>query len=97
MRAKEVFEKAIVLNPGDAFIIQRFVLVTYKLRIPDPVNALIKVNLLLSILKPAESNDPETPGLADSINKKLFEENGGDTFLEEALWFYERGFSVCKN
>lgn len=97
VQAKEVIEKAIGLNPGDPFLIQRLALVTYKSRLPDPVNALINANLLLSALNPSESNDPETIGLAGSINKKMFEETGEESFIEESLWFYERGFSICKD
>ncbi len=97
VRAREVFEKAISLHPGDTFLRQRLVLVTYKSCLPDSVNALLKADMLLAVLKPEESTDPETLGLAGSIHKKLFEETGGDSFLEEAVWFYERGFSVCKS
>ncbi len=97
VRAREVFEKAILLSPGDTFLRQRLVLVTYKSGLPDSVNALLKADMLLAVLKPEESTDPETLGLAGSIHKKLFEETGGGSFLEEAVWFYERGFSVCKN
>lgn len=97
VRAKEVFERAIELNPGDTFLLQRLALVTYKSRLPDPLEALQRALKILSPLNPLKSNDPETLGLSGSIYKKLYEETGDVSFLEKSVWYYERGFSISKS
>ncbi|CAN5875434.1 hypothetical protein BH11BAC7_BH11BAC7_11860 [soil metagenome] len=97
VRAREVFERAIELNPGDTFLLQRLALVTYKSQLPDPLDALQKSLKILSVLDPAKSIDPETLGLSGSIYKKLYEETNDEAFLDKAIWFYDRGFSLTKN
>jgi tetratricopeptide (TPR) repeat protein len=52
---------------------------------------------MLTGLKPYESSDPETLGLSGAIHKKLYEESGDTFFLEQAILFYKRGFSVAKD
>jgi tetratricopeptide (TPR) repeat protein len=97
LNAIKIYEKAMELNPNDYFLTQRMALVTYKSRLPDPLTSLYKAESILSDLKPYDSNDPETLGLAGSINKKLFEEIGDPVYLEKALAFYKHGYYLVNN
>jgi tetratricopeptide (TPR) repeat protein len=97
LQAGEYYEKAMELCPGDTFLIKRMALVTYKSKLPDAVTALHKAQFILSVLKPEESTDAETLGLSGAINKKLHELTGDESCLENALWFYARGFSISQD
>jgi tetratricopeptide (TPR) repeat protein len=96
-KAGKIFAKALEQKPGDTFLIQRMALVTYKSQEPDAIASLHNAHEMLLGLKPAESNDPETLGLSGAIHKRLYEESGDKFFLEKALSFYKRGFSVTKD
>jgi tetratricopeptide (TPR) repeat protein len=96
-KAGKLFAKALEQKPGDSFLIQRMALVTYKSRQPDAIASLHNAHEMLSPLKPYESGDPETLGLSGAIHKKLYEESGDKFFLEKALEFYKRGFSVTRD
>ena len=92
LRAIKIYERAMELNPGDTFLIQRMALVTYKSRIPDSLHSLLAAQAILARLNPEDSIDPETLGLSGSINKKLFEETGKKIYFEKAFSFYNKGF-----
>jgi len=77
---------------GDTYLIQRLVLATYKAKEPDEVSALQEALGLLEALRPAESNDPETLGLAGAIEKRLFDQGQGHEHLDRAIRFYARGY-----
>src|SRR5262249_26099693 len=47
---------------------------------------------LLEQLGPADSNDPETVGLAGAIEKRLFELGHGSEHLDRAIRYYARGY-----
>ena len=100
-RKKNDFEKAIeLLNearsllPRNDFIIQKLSLATYKSKLPSVGTALFNAEIILSILKPEKTTDPETLGLSGAINKRLFEEYSDIKYLERSLWFYSRGFYI---
>jgi MAP3K TRAFs-binding domain len=76
----------------DPYIIQRLVLATYKTKQPNRVAALNEAMEILQALSPADSNDPETVGLAGAIEKRLFEEGQGADHLSQAISYYRRGY-----
>lgn len=81
-------------RPEDPYIIQRLALVTYKSKHPTPQKALEDARDLLKTLNPETSNDTETLGLWGAVHKRLWEETGDRTRLDEAVRGYERGFSL---
>ncbi len=97
--AKALFRVALDLcedQPGpvtsNTYLIQRLVLATYKAKQPDEVTALQDAMELLGPLDPAESNDPETVGLAGAIEKHLFMNQQGLEHLNHAIRYYGRGY-----
>lgn len=100
--AKERFGHALELfkarqndsDREDAYLIQRLALATYKAKQPDGVTALNDALGVLAPLKPSESNDPETVGLAGAIEKRLFENGQGVEHLARAIKCYARGYTL---
>jgi len=83
------------LHAEDPYLIQRLALATYKARQPTEaatVQALNEALACLDPLKPADSNDPETVGLAGAIEKRLFEKNKKVDHLVRAIKYYARGY-----
>ncbi len=100
--AKAMFGAALQLGKGktggggaimhDPYLLQRLVLATYKAKQPDEVSALNEALRALHPLKPEESNDPETVGLAGAIEKRLFDKDQGVEHLDRAIGYYGRGY-----
>ena len=78
--------------PGDPFVVQQLALATYKDKQPDVKSALADAKKILSELRPATSNDPETLGIWGAIHKRLWEENDQREDLEESIRSYGKGF-----
>jgi tetratricopeptide (TPR) repeat protein len=79
------------------YLIQRLALATYETKQPSDaatVKALNEALKLLAPLKPAESNDPETLGLAGAIEKRLFDKNQKVDHLNRAIKYYYRGYCL---
>jgi hypothetical protein len=76
----------------DPYLIQRLALATYKAKQPTHVAALEQAMAVLQPLRPDDSNDPETVGLAGAIEKRLFDEGQGLDHLSRAIGFYGRGY-----
>jgi tetratricopeptide (TPR) repeat protein len=93
-KAIELLQKAAKTTPANDFILQRLALATYKSKLPDTVTALFNAQLILEELHPENTTDIETLGLSGAINKRLYEELGETNFLDESLWFYEKGFYI---
>jgi hypothetical protein len=81
-------------GPKDNFVVQQLALATYKAKKPNEVEALRKARDILSYLRPEESLDPETLGLWAAVDKRLFELEGEDATLTEAITATEKGFVV---
>ena len=83
------------VQPRDAYLIQRLALATYKVKQSDDVskvNALNEALRVLEPLRPEDSNDPETVGLAGAIEKRHFDLKQGDEHLARSIWYYSRGY-----
>src|SRR5262249_15952802 len=91
-KAKSMLNAALALKPEDSYIKQRLALVTYKSRQPNSKQALLDARAVLETLSPATSNDTETLGLWGAVHKRLWDETGDRTHLDEAVRGYERGF-----
>lgn len=75
------------------YLIQRLALATYKEK-PNNKSALNKAKNILVKLNPEETTDPETLGLSGAINKRLYEITNNEQYLNNAIWFYEKGFYI---
>lgn len=76
----------------EPYLLQRLALTTYKARLPNPVAALREALDILQPLSPADSNDPETVGIAAAIHKHLYEVGEGADHLRQAIQYYSRGY-----
>jgi len=90
--ASETFSGQQVENPEDPDVLQRLALATYKSKYPTPEEALKAARDLLKLLEPHTTNDTETLGLWGSVNKRLWELTKENSYLDEAVRAYERGF-----
>jgi GNAT superfamily N-acetyltransferase len=95
------FEAAIPLwqrareeGPKDNFVVQQLALAMYKSKNPTELEALRKARDTLSYMRPDESLDPETLGLWGAVHKRLYELEGDDAMLTEAITATEKGFVV---
>jgi hypothetical protein len=77
---------------SDAYLRQRLVLSSYKPLRRGDVEGLEQAKELLAPLRPDESNDPETIGLAGAIEKRLYEATHGVEHLSRAIAFRARGY-----
>lgn len=92
--AIKLLEKAEMFAPANDFIIQRLALSTYKSKLPNKLDALYKAEKILTPLNPDLTTDVETLGLSGAINKRLYDELNEESYLDKAVWFYEKGFYI---
>lgn len=92
--AVKAFQNAEAIKSQDPYIIQKLALATYKSKKPSPLEALIKGLMIIELLNPARSNDPETLGITGAIRKRLWQETNDLAQLDSAILFYERGFNI---
>ena len=83
-----------LMAPNDPFVVQRLALATYKSKLPDPLQALRRAQVILGELEPAVSTDAETVGLWGAIHKRLWDLTGNQNDLDTALLSYEKGFYI---
>ncbi|EXU76886.1 hypothetical protein BG55_03095 [Erwinia mallotivora] len=97
--AKEYYRKALEIRPGDEYLIQRLTLCTYKEKSDSKsrVMCCMEAMVILSQLSPEESNDPETTGMAGAINKYIWHDTKDISFLNKAIEFYNRGYTIKKD
>jgi len=90
--ASEASVDQTVENSEDPYVLQRLALATYKSKYPTPEEAFKAARDLLQLLEPQTSNDTETLGLWGSVHKRLWELTKENSYLDEAVRAYERGF-----
>ena len=95
-KAKEYTEKNLAPKSDLPFIECRRALCTYK-STPNDVFVLAEAMAILKTLKPKETTDAEILGLSGAINKRIFEINNDLKYLEESIWYYDRGFSLVQD
>ncbi len=93
-KSEKLLRKAYKMKKDNAFTIQRLALITYKNEKPSKEEAYEKAYSILERIDPENTTDTETLGLAGAINKRLFETKKKKSYLEKAIWFYERGFYI---
>lgn len=97
--AKELYQKALGIRPRDEYLIQRLTLCTYKEKTESKsrVMCCMDAMAILAALSPETSNDPETTGMAGAINKYIWMDTKDITFLNKAISFYNRGYTIKKD
>ena len=95
-KAKEYTEKNLAPKSDLPFIECRRALCTYKSK-PNDIFVLAKAMAILDALAPKDTTDAEVRGLSGAINKRIFEINGDLKYLEESIWYYDRGFSLVQD
>lgn len=95
--AKSFFKKALDMDKNNLYILQRLVLSTYKSKYPTEKDSLIESLQIIECLSLDTSNDPETLGLASSINKRLWEINKDNSLLSKAIAYSERAFYISND
>lgn len=91
------FAAAREMKPEDPDILQKLALSTYKARVPSTIEALRAGMEVLQPLNPANSNDPETVGIAGAIAKRIWLLEQDRESLDAAIAFYRRGFEVKRD
>lgn len=79
------------------FVLQQLALATYKSKKPDELAALEAGLEIISQLRPDQSNDTETVGIAGAIRKRLWDKSQQVAHLEKAVEYYGRGFSLKRD
>lgn len=92
--AIELFKVCLKFDQNNEFLIQRLALVTYKSEKPSPQKALHDALLILEKLKPNDTTDTETLGLCGAINKRLYELTNNQKYLNQSLFFYQKGYFI---
>lgn len=93
-KAKQFATDNMTLKDNLSFIISRIALCTYKSKLPGELESLEKAELILSELKPEQSQDMEILGLSGAIHKRMYELSKDVAQLELAIKFYEKGFTL---
>ena len=76
------------------FAVQQLALATYKSSLPDKESALESGLKIISTLRPDQSNDTETVGIAGAIRKRLWDSQKTFAHLDKAVEYYGRGFNL---
>ena len=97
IEAKSFFYKALGIDKNNSYIIQRLILSTYKSKYPTEKDSLIEALEMINNLSPNTSNDPETLGLASSINKRLWDISKDNSLLDKAIEYSERAFYISND
>ena len=93
--ASDLWEKASDIFPNESYFIQQHALCRYKSKTPTEAIALTDALAIIHKLDVnAETNDPETLGIAGAINRRLYQINNDIEYLNRAIELYGRGFRV---
>jgi hypothetical protein len=92
LTAKSLLAVVRGMLPNDPFVSQRLALATYKSKVPSPTEALKDAHAILVELNPEISTDTETLGLWGAIHKRLWEVTVDHSYLDIAIFAYEKGF-----
>lgn len=92
--ARELFQTALSIDPNSTYIKQKIILSTYKSNHPNHLSALNEAFEMLKTLNPESTTDPETLGLLGAVCKRIWEEKGERSWLDKAIFYYEKGFYI---
>ena len=92
--AVAILGKLLEMRPDDTYLKQQLALATYKSRRPDAATSLATAKGILEQLQPGTSQDPETLGLWAAVHRRLWDVGKSRSDLDEAIWAFEKGFSL---
>lgn len=92
--AYKLFSKAAELTNDNIYLVQQYALHRYKSGQPSKLLALTDAAAIIESLKPENSNDPETLGIAGAIYQRLAEIADDPSALDRAIQYYVRGFNL---
>lgn len=92
--AKKFALSNMTLKDNLPLIVSRQALCTYKSKKPNELESLVNAKIILEELNPQQSNDIEIIGLTGAINKRLYELTSDNSYLENAIFSYEKGFQL---
>ena len=94
-KALGLFTLALEYDCENKFIIQRIILVIYKLEQPDRLTSLkIAEEILKSNFNLEQSLDVETLALAGAIYKRMADEENEKENIDKSIKYYEKGYLV---
>ena len=82
--------------PNNDYVVQQLALCTYKAQIPNETLALEKALDIIKKVSPKNSLDLETLGITGAIYKRLFRLNQNFDYLDQAIYYYKKGY-IIKN
>lgn len=82
------------VRAADPYVVQQMALATYKSEQPTKEAALREAAAMLLTLEPVKTNDSETLGLWGAIHKRLWDLNEQPADLDEAIYAYQKGYSL---
>jgi MAP3K TRAFs-binding domain len=94
LTARSLFQIANSIDPNNDFIVQKLALSIYKSKIPNHVESLKEALEVISALNLENTTDPETLGIAGAIYKRLWEELDDINYLNNSIYYYEKGFYI---
>ncbi len=89
-----IWEKLVDLLPNNDYVVQQLALCTYKSKAPNETLALDKALDIIKRLSPKNSLDIETLGITGAIYKRLYRLNQNFDYLDEAIYYYKKGFII---
>ncbi|MBB4804179.1 tetratricopeptide (TPR) repeat protein [Flavobacterium nitrogenifigens] len=94
--ASQYWKKVCEKVENDAYFTQQLALCTYKDETIDPHLALTDALQIIGKLEPDNRNttDPETLGITGAIYKRLWLLDKQEAYLDRAIEYYERGFTI---
>ncbi|WP_202710314.1 tetratricopeptide repeat-containing protein [Sporosalibacterium faouarense] len=92
-----IWERLVDLLPNNCYIVQQLALCTYKAKVPNETFALDRALDIIKRLTPKNSLDIETIGITGAIYKRLYRLNQNFDYLDEAIYFYKKGYIIQKD
>lgn len=95
--AANKWSKAAELADNEPYFIQQHALARYKSKSPSENTALIDALGIIKQLEPDSTNDPETLGITGTIYKRLWLLENDLEYLNRAIEYYKRGFTLTSD
>lgn len=93
-RAIPVWDRLVDLLPNNDYVVQQLALCTYKSKAPNETLALDNALNIIKRLSPKNSLDIETLGITGAIYKRLYRLNQNFDYLDEAIYYYKKGYII---
>lgn len=101
LRDEDKFDDAVLiwnklrkLLPKNDYVVQQLAFATYKSEQPSKTFALQGALDIIKQLNPKKSLDLETLGITGAIYKRLYRINSNFDYLDEAIYYYKKGYII---